>query len=500
MARVFRHTYTKAGQNGRRVQQQTKKWYIEYRDANGELQRVPGFRDKKATTQRAAELERSAERQAAGVIDAESLDFAEKLRLPIEAHTDAYERHLTVAGVTPKHLYETMRRLRRVLEACKFNRLADIQADPFRSWCAQQLRLKMSPRTVNTYLSSLRAFVRWCVSDRRMPADPLDVLTKAEEKRDVRRVRRALTEDEICRLLVAAAERPLQEALTIRHGPRKGKLKAKIRPEIFERLVRLGCERALIYKSLILTGLRKGELARLRWSDLHLDEPNPWLQVRAEIAKNARSAALPIRADLVAELKAWKTTAGDEGRVFTVPAGIDRIFKRDLIAAKIPAKDADGRVVDVHALRHTTASYLAAAGVAPRTAQALMRHSDIRLTLGTYSDPQMLDTAAALDALPKMDGPQPAEAAPADVKKLGAQLGVLLGGTGSTDRHRLSSNGRKGGRRKRDGSSGNHCKKGTYDSRRHQLTPPAEKRAIGFEPTTSSLGNRKSERKPLSIQ
>ncbi len=118
-----------------------------------------------------------------------------------------------------------------------------------------------------------------------------------------------------------------------------------------------------------------------------------------------------------------------------------------------------------------------------------MRHSDIRLTLGTYADPQMLDTAAALDALPKMDGPQPAEAAPADVKKLGVQLGVLLGGTGSIDRHRLSSNGRKSSRRKRGGSNGNPCKKGTYDNRRHQLTPSAEKRASGFEPPTSSLGS-----------
>jgi len=212
---------------------------------------------------------------------------------------------------------------------------------------------------------------------------------------------------------------------------------------------------------------------------------------------NARSAALPLRADLVGELRAWKAIIGGSERVFTVPTGIDRIFKRDLAAAGIPAKDADGRVVDVHALRHTTASYLAAAGVAPRTAQALMRHSDIRLTLGTYSDPQMLDTTAALQALPKMDGPKRAKTASAGAKKLGAQLGVLLGGTGSTDRHPMSSKGRESSRRRREGSNGNHCPKGTYDSRRHRLTPPAKKRAIGFEPTTSSLGIRRSARKSL---
>jgi integrase len=488
MARVFKHTYTKKDGNGKPIQHQTRKWYIEYRDANNELQRVPGFRDKKATMQRAAELERSAERQAAGVIDAESLDFAENLRLPIGTHVDAYERHLVVAGTTSKHLYETRRRLRRVVDDCSINRLADVQAERVRVWCAERLRKKMAPRTVNTYLASLRAFVRWCVRDRRMQNDPLAVLTRVDEKRGPRRARRALTEEEISRLLTATAARPLREAMTIRHGPRRGEHGAKVRDEVRNQLVLLGRERVLVYKTLILTGLRKSELANLRWSDLHLDEASPWLKVRAEIAKNARSAAIPLRSDLVDDLKDWKAF-GEGERVFTVPTGIDRIFKRDLAAAGIPAKDADGRVVDVHALRHTTASYLASAGVPPRTAQALMRHSDIRLTLGTYSDPQLLDTAAALHALPKMDGEKPTETASAGGQKLGAQLGVFLGGTGSTDRHHVSSNGRQSLRKRQPKSNGKSGEEGTYDSRRHRLTPPAEKRAIGFEPTTSSLGS-----------
>jgi hypothetical protein len=272
-----------------------------------------------------------------------------------------------------------------------------------------------------------------------------------DEKRGPRRARRALTEEEISRLLTATAARPLREAMTIRHGPRRGEHGAKVRDEVRNQLVLLGRERVLVYKTLILTGLRKSELANLRWSDLHLDEASPWLKVRAEIAKNARSAAIPLRS--------------------------------------IPAKDADGRVVDVHALRHTTASYLASAGVPPRTAQALMRHSDIRLTLGTYSDPQLLDTAAALHALPKMDGEKPTETASAGGQKLGAQLGVFLGGTGSTDRHHVSSNGRQSLRKRQPKSNGKSGEEGTYDSRRHRLTPPAEKRAIGFEPTTSSLGS-----------
>ena len=101
-----------------------------------------------------------------------------------------------------------------------------------------------------------------------------------------------------------------------------------------------------------------------------------------------------------------------------------------------PKVDADGYVVDVHAMRHTTAAHLAKAGVAPRTAQAILRHSDIRLTFGSYTDPRLLDTREALDALPSfMPAPDPKRlratgtmnhTASADAKV--EALGVLLGG------------------------------------------------------------------------
>ena len=70
--------------------------------------------------------------------------------------------------------------------------------------------------------------------------------------------------------------------------------------------------------------------------------------------------------------------------------------------AGIPKVDDRGRTVDVHALRHTTGTHLSKGGVAPRTAQAVMRHSSIDLTMNTYTDPRLLDVAGALDALPDL--------------------------------------------------------------------------------------------------
>ena len=47
-------------------------------------------------------------------------------------------------------------------------------------------------------------------------------------------------------------------------------------PDFAENLERLGRERALIYKTLVMTGLRKGELASLTFGQLELDAAHPY--------------------------------------------------------------------------------------------------------------------------------------------------------------------------------------------------------------------------------
>lgn len=81
-----------------------------------------------------------------------------------------------------------------------------------------------------------------------------------------------MTEEELTRLLAVARERPLRDALTVRKGSRRGERYANVRPEVGERLAWVGWKRALIYRTLVLTGLRKGELASLTVAQMHLDE------------------------------------------------------------------------------------------------------------------------------------------------------------------------------------------------------------------------------------
>ena len=230
-----------------------------------------------------------------------------------------------------------------------------------------------------------------------------------------------MTEAELTRLLAVARRRPLLEALTVRTGKRKGQAAANVRPEVREQLEVIGRERALIYKTLVLTGLRKNELASLTPAQLRLDVPIPHLELDAEDEKNREGNSVIIRADLAEDLKHWladKLTAlqaealrrGEpiparlpaDSLVFTVPAGLVRIFDRDLRAAGIPKRDERGRTLDVHALRTTFGTLLSKGGVPLRTAQAAMRHSDPSLTANVYTDPKLLDVSGALDALPSL--------------------------------------------------------------------------------------------------
>jgi integrase len=100
--------------------------------------------------------------------------------------------------------------------------------------------------------------------------------------------------------------------------------------------------------------------------------------------------------------------------LFAVPPTI-RVFDADLDAAGITKTDPRGRVVDIHALRHTIGTHLSAVGVHPRVAMAAMRHSRIELTMNLYTDPALLDVAGAINALPSfshLGGPTASVAIP----------------------------------------------------------------------------------------
>jgi integrase len=409
------------GQDGSdRILTESPYYVAKYRDGAGVVQTVAtGCRDEAAARSVLKELERRAELVKAGVMTAAQDAVARRLDEPLTDHLAAYADNMRARGLSGTHRQTTDAHLRRIVAECSFGTLKDFVREPFERWLLKLTDVGAAARTRNCYRDDLVTFCNWCVETNRLTDNPFAGIGKLNTDTDPRRQRRAMTEAELLRLLPVARERPLLDALTVRRGKRKGERFANVRPEVRERLDLLGRERALIYKTLVLTGLRKGELASLAVGQLHLDNPVPYLTLDAADEKNREGNDIALRDDLAADLRDWLACKlqrlQDETRergepiparlpgdtpVFTVPAGLLRILNRDLRLAGIPKRDDRGRTLDVHALRTTFGTLLSKGGVAPRTAQAAMRHSDIKLTMGVYTDPRLLDVRGALDVLP----------------------------------------------------------------------------------------------------
>ena len=412
-------------------------WYVRYRDAEGHMRREStGCRDKQAAEKFLADILSNVDKVKAGVMSAQEMAASDHIEEPIDRHITDYLAQLAVKTirrrrVSQTHVAHVRDQLDRVVRECKIGRLRYINRQTIQRWMdklATQPRNADDPeseplaaRTINMHRAAAIALCNWCVSEGRLPANPLAGLPKAEESEPARK-RRPLTADEIVRLLKTAQDRPLLEALTIRTGKNKGKPLAKVGDEQRRRLERAGCERALAYKFMMLTGLRRNEMATLTIGAVCLDENGPYIRVEGKHAKSGKAATLPLRGDLADDLRKHIAglAAGDQQQDKQLPPGccssvcvaaetplfgIDwrnllRTFNLDLAAAGIAKCDAQGRTVDVHSLRHTFATLLARNGVMPATAQKLMRHSDIRLTMNTYTHLDLADTAGAVAALP----------------------------------------------------------------------------------------------------
>ncbi len=416
-ARVF------TGRNGApRISVMAATYTAKYRDGSRIVRETAtGCRSKDAARAVLKELVDRAEKVRAGILTSEEDAIANQQSVRFNLHVDAYTDCLESRGTTAAHRTEQARYLRRLAEDCGWGMLADVQRDHLERWMVGQARRQMGARNQNAHRNAALAFCRWCVQTQRLLKSPLDGVAKADEKSDRRRQRRALTADELGRLLDAARRRPLLDATTVNRGPRKGQRVVRVSEHTRHTKLRLGRERALIYKALVLTGLRRNELASLTVESLVLDTPVPHVVLHPEHEKNRQGSEIPLRADLAQDLGRWVADElerhQDRARaagapapdrlpantpLLTVPTGLVKILDRDLELAGIAKKDERGRTVDVHALRHTFATLLSKGGTAPRTAQAALRHGSIDLTMNVYTDPKLLDVAGALDSLPAL--------------------------------------------------------------------------------------------------
>ena len=523
------------------------------RNGAGQLVKVAtGCRSKDAAASVLNELHQRAEKVRCGTLSAAEDATLDYRSTPIAEHVAEYLKHLrTKRGkggkptVNRQHCANIKHRLVRIMSECRFKRLRDLNRRAMERWADAREAERMGARTLNGHLSALCAFGNWCVQQGRLAVNPFARPPRRDEKADCKRSRRALTEDELRRLLKVAQLRPVAEYgravekvddAAERQNPKsrrtwkraalryadlddateRGRKALYERPDYIAKLERRGRERALVYKVLTLTGLRRGELAALTVGHVQLDGPVPYIVLDAADEKAGRGAEIPLRADLATDLSEWladklQAVRSDARRVvgasvplrlpastpvFNVPVGLSRTLNRDLKAADIPKVDDRGRVVDVHALRTTFGSHLSKGGVAPRTAQAAMRHSSLEMTMGAYTDPALLDVAGAMNVLPEL----PLEAGSgAEHQRATGTLGAI-GAEDSTGRKLVPdlvpTAGKRctqeatAGKRANSGPDGDAAAMSCADKRSERVATSDELRALGLEPRTYGLKGR----------
>ena len=383
MASVFKRKHwvdasgrevAKGTPGARRVE---SRFYMVQYVLDGRVKLVKGYTDRQSTEQLAARLERSKAQRAEGLED----PYKQHRGRPLAEHVADWVAELKQLGRDDVHVGQCAFRMGRLIEECGWATLGAITVESFLRWRQTATSTvgtaakkgsnvrPMAAKTRNHYLATARAFCRWAVRRKRAAAQPLAEVSPVPTAGQLRRERRSLTEEEIIRLLAVVPAR-----------------------------------HQLGYRVILLTGLRRDELRQLRWGDVRQTAAGPVLQLRAETTKGKRSDALPLRRDVAELLAAARGDAEDRDRVVrTLPSMATH--KAYLARAGIPFLDGDGRRVDFHALRHTFGSMLAKAGVAPRVAMSLMRHTDLRLTMNVYADPRVFDLAGAVDKLPALDAP-----------------------------------------------------------------------------------------------
>ncbi len=171
------------------------------------------------------------------------------------------------------------------------------------------------------------------------------------------------------------------------------------------------------------TGMRRGELAGLSWSDLDLErgrlqvttqrttdsdyqvvtkEPKASSRRAVALAAHTVAALRRLSAGLARERLAVGAAWTDSGLVFVDELGrglhpqrLTDLFQQASDAAGLPR-------IRLHDLRHTSATLALVAGVHPKIVQERLGHATISMTLDTYSHVlagMQHDAAAQVEAL-----------------------------------------------------------------------------------------------------
>ena len=370
---TYRPTYTKNGKK-----KKCSHYYLTFVDNRQIRRRLPAYSDKAATDRLGIYIQKLLD--ANGILDRDlqawftglipsvrdkilEFNLVDNSRVmkhidkTLAEHLQDFKGSLLAKGNDERYAKQIASRVGLIFNDCRFRMWGDIDANTLYTYLNDLRKARLGQRSFNYYLKSCKQFCKWLIKEQRATApSPLEHLSCVKQT-EKRRQRRAISVAEVRSLLTATQAGPERYGLT-------------------------GAERSLLYRLAIESGLRASELRSLTKSAFDFTDCTVTLQ--AGYSKRKRQDVLPLRPDTAREIETMLAQKLPAAQAFKVPDKTADMIRADLKDASIDYC-VDGKVFDFHSTRHETGTILAASGCDVKTAQSLMRHSDVNLTMSIYT-------------------------------------------------------------------------------------------------------------------
>ncbi|TLZ06437.1 MAG: site-specific integrase [Gammaproteobacteria bacterium] len=272
-----------------------------------------------------------------------------------------------VKASRPRTAANTLEKLHRLFRTWYPEPLTAITVELIESWKARRLNDGRSAATVLRDLFTLSSVLRRAVRAGELTENPVRRVDKP--RIDRRGKVRFLDQAEESRLRDAlkARDEEMQNRRTAANERRQERHK-----ELLPRLTHFGDHLTPAVLLSMNTGLRRGEVVKLRWGSLDLNRR--LLTVEGRHAKNRQTRHAPLNEEAVSVLRNWREQSGTGARVFDVATGFQTAWKKVLKRARISN-------FRWHDLRHHFASRLVQHGVPLNTVRDLLGHSSVGMSL-----------------------------------------------------------------------------------------------------------------------
>ena len=343
-------------------------WYARYRDEADKLVERSLRTPCKQTAEKVLnKLMNEVQEVKAGLVDATQHKIRKQKKRPVKELLEEYLKHCTKRALAKRYISQQRKQLGDWTRTAAANTIDDLTADSLLNHLEQREASRLSNRSWNFTFQIANAFINWCKKMGYISANPLTEIPKKDEELDPRMLRRALTDEEVERLMTVARQ----------NG------------------------REAWYATPLYAGLRKAELERLEWADV--DMARDQITIRKTKSKQVQHVALCPELKEILQRHQLQT-GRSSGLVWTTTV-TDRTRDTDLERAQIAKVDGEGRRADLHALRATLGTRLARFGTPPQVTQRIMRHASLETTQKHYTLLTLDDQRRALISLfPKPAG------------------------------------------------------------------------------------------------